>query len=122
MAVDRFFLCCPDCPKQPRTSFTFHKFFYTTISCRISAYYRMHLEQPVMFTFLFYWLRSVPKPHPCQLTVLKPIPYQVKPFFKSHSLITVINLVSNAHCPRGLFIGIILSLYTFLCILKFSSD
>ena len=27
-----FFLCSPDCPKQPRTSFPFHKFFYTTSS------------------------------------------------------------------------------------------
>ena len=26
----------PDCPKQPRTSFPFHKLFHTTISCRIS--------------------------------------------------------------------------------------
>ena len=31
-----FFLCCPDCPKQPRISFPFYKFFCTTISCRIS--------------------------------------------------------------------------------------
>ena len=33
-----FFLCSPDCPKQPKTSFPFHKFFYTTISCRISDF------------------------------------------------------------------------------------
>ena len=32
---DSFFLCSPDCPKQPRTSFPFYKFFYTTISGRI---------------------------------------------------------------------------------------
>ena len=32
-----FFLCSPDCPKQPRTSFSFYNLFYTTISCRISA-------------------------------------------------------------------------------------
>ena len=31
-----FFLCSPDCPKEPRTSFPFYKFFYPTISCRIS--------------------------------------------------------------------------------------
>ena len=30
-----FFLCSPDCPKQPRISFPSYKFFYTTISCRI---------------------------------------------------------------------------------------
>ena len=30
------FLCSPDCPKQPRTSFPFYKFFYPTILCRIS--------------------------------------------------------------------------------------
>ena len=32
-----FFLCSPDCPKQPRTSFPFYKFFYTTISAKISV-------------------------------------------------------------------------------------
>ena len=38
MAVGSFFsLCSPDCPKQPRTSFPFYKFFYPTISGRISA-------------------------------------------------------------------------------------
>ena len=37
MEVGIFFLCSPDCPKQPRTSFPFYKFFYTTISCRISG-------------------------------------------------------------------------------------
>ena len=31
-----FFHCSPDCPKLPRTSFPFYKFFYTTISGRIS--------------------------------------------------------------------------------------
>ena len=31
-----FSLCSPDCPKQPRTSFPFYKFFYPTISCKIS--------------------------------------------------------------------------------------
>ena len=33
-----FFLCSPDCPKQPRTSFPIYKFFYPTISGRISAW------------------------------------------------------------------------------------
>ena len=33
-----FFLCSPDCPKQPRTSFTFYKFFYSIISGRISDF------------------------------------------------------------------------------------
>ena len=32
-----FFLCSHDCPKQPRTSFPFYKFFYQTISGRVSA-------------------------------------------------------------------------------------
>ena len=32
------FLCSPDSPKQPRTSFPLYKFFYTIISTRISAY------------------------------------------------------------------------------------
>ena len=30
-----FFLCSPDCPKQPRTSFPFYKFFYPTIWSKI---------------------------------------------------------------------------------------
>ena len=39
MAVGSFFfLCCPNCTKQPRTSFLFHKLFYPTISGRISDY------------------------------------------------------------------------------------
>ena len=36
MAVGSFFLCSPDCPKQPRTSFPFYKLFHATISARIS--------------------------------------------------------------------------------------
>ena len=36
MAVGSFFLCSPDCPKLPRTSFPFYKFFYPIISPRIS--------------------------------------------------------------------------------------
>ena len=32
-----FFLCSPDCPKQPKTSFMFCKFFYPIISARISG-------------------------------------------------------------------------------------
>ena len=27
-----FFLCSPDCPKEPRTSFQFYKFFYPIVS------------------------------------------------------------------------------------------
>ena len=30
-----FFLCSPDCPKQPRTSFPFYKFSYTIICSKI---------------------------------------------------------------------------------------
>ena len=38
MAVGRlFFLCSPDCSKQPRTSFSFYKFFCPIISARISG-------------------------------------------------------------------------------------
>jgi len=37
-AVGRvFFLCSPDCPKQPRTSFSFYKFFYPIVSATVSA-------------------------------------------------------------------------------------
>ena len=32
-----YFLCSPDFPKQPRTSFLFYKFFYLIISGRISG-------------------------------------------------------------------------------------
>ena len=39
MAVGRcFFLCSPDCPKQPRIPFPFQNFFYPSISCRISVW------------------------------------------------------------------------------------
>ena len=39
MAVGSFFfLCSPAYPKQPRTSFLFHKFFYTIISARITGW------------------------------------------------------------------------------------
>ena len=38
VAVGRvFFLCSPDCPEQPRTSFLFYRLFYPTISGRISV-------------------------------------------------------------------------------------
>jgi hypothetical protein len=33
-----FFLCSPNCLKQPKTSFPFYKFFYPTISGRISGF------------------------------------------------------------------------------------
>ena len=33
-----FFLCRPECPKQPKTSYLFYKLSYPTISGRISAY------------------------------------------------------------------------------------
>ena len=33
-----FFLCCPDCPKQPRTSFPFYKFFYPIVSVKVSGW------------------------------------------------------------------------------------
>ena len=31
------FLCSPDCPKQPRTSFQFYKFFYSIVSAKVSV-------------------------------------------------------------------------------------
>ena len=31
-----FFLCSPDCPKQPGTSFPFYKFFYPIVSAEVS--------------------------------------------------------------------------------------
>jgi hypothetical protein len=31
-----FFLCSPDCPKQPRTSFPFYKLFYPIVSAKVS--------------------------------------------------------------------------------------
>ena len=33
-----FFLCSPDCPKQPRTSFPFYKFFYPIVSAKVSVH------------------------------------------------------------------------------------
>ena len=34
-----FFLCSPDCPKQPKYSFPFYKFFYTIVSAKVSGTY-----------------------------------------------------------------------------------
>ena len=39
MAVGSFFLCIPDCPKKPKTSFPYYKLFFTTISAKISVKY-----------------------------------------------------------------------------------
>ena len=41
-----FFLCSPDCAKQPRTSFPFYEFFYTIISAKVSVY-----SAPICFQF-----------------------------------------------------------------------
>ena len=32
-----FFLCSPDCPKQPRTLYQLYKFVYTIVSAKVSA-------------------------------------------------------------------------------------
>ena len=37
MAVGSFFLCSPNCPKQPRTSFLFYELFYPIVSAKVSA-------------------------------------------------------------------------------------
>ena len=57
-----FFLCSPDCPKQPRTSFPFYKLFYPIISGRISE------ETPFLkFCKLWSFLnRDSPVVHKCQ--------------------------------------------------------
>ena len=36
-AYGSFFLCSPDCPKQPRTSFPFYKFFYDVQPSRVGS-------------------------------------------------------------------------------------
>ena len=38
MDVGSFFFCSPDCPKKPRTSFPFYKFFYPIVSAKVSAW------------------------------------------------------------------------------------
>ena len=38
MVVRSFFLCSPYCPKQPRTSFPFYKFFYPIVSAKVSGF------------------------------------------------------------------------------------
>ena len=50
-----FFLCSPDCTKKPRTSFSFYKLFYTTISCRISVWHPtfFKLWQPIKICVYF---------------------------------------------------------------------
>ena len=52
MAVGSFFLCSPDCPKQPRTSFPLYKFFYTTISAKISVFFKW-LSKSIFWSILF---------------------------------------------------------------------
>ena len=32
-----FYLCSPDCPKQPKSSFPFCKLFYTIVSSKVSG-------------------------------------------------------------------------------------
>ena len=41
---DFFSLCSPDCPKLPRTSFPYYRFFYPAISCEISG---LEVSNPV---------------------------------------------------------------------------
>ena len=53
-----FFFCSPDCPKQPRASFLFYKFFYPTISCRLSGYIcilKKYFKQWCAFLEIFYF-------------------------------------------------------------------
>ena len=42
-----FFLCSPDCPKLPRTSFPFYKFFYPIISARMPL---LKVFGPILFS------------------------------------------------------------------------
>jgi hypothetical protein len=49
-----FFSLQPNCPKQPRTSFPFYKFFYPAISGKISG-----LDFRFDFTPLFHALASI---------------------------------------------------------------
>ena len=51
MAVKVFFLCSPNCPKQHRSSFPFFKFFYLTISGRISGVGKL-LKKPQSVSLL----------------------------------------------------------------------
>ncbi len=48
-----FFLCSPACPKQPRTSFPFYKFFYLTIWCIICDPCFPNGKVPKVAFFLF---------------------------------------------------------------------
>ena len=57
-----------------------------------------------MFTFLFYWLRSVPQATPLSINNTQNYHIRSNPFLKSHSLITIINyLVCKAHCSQRIF-------------------
>ena len=69
MAVGSFFLCSPDCAKQPRTSFPFYKFFYPIVSAKVSGTYLgcgavdwmqlvLHLVQCLHLVLMF--LKSMP--------------------------------------------------------------
>ena len=52
-----FFLCSPDCPKKPRTSFPFYKFFYPIVSAKVSV--KTLLEFFQLFHEIFYKLFSL---------------------------------------------------------------
>ena len=62
-----FFLCSPNCPKQPRNSFPFYKFFYPIVSAKVSGSndflsvwlciinWVSKLASPFPPSFLIYW-------------------------------------------------------------------
>ena len=52
-----FSLCSPNCQKLPRPSFPFYKFFYTTISAKISEWEQFipHIEQPLYYHMYSLW-------------------------------------------------------------------
>ena len=134
MAVGRFFLCSPNCPKQPRTSFP----FYTTISLKISD---TILSFPPSYfqTFRHPWdraqcggltafqkngqvgantvassrssinLRFFLDPHPLLQTWCN--------FILVHSILTFLTASSLSRCHTFVFVFFHFSIHNFLCLI-----
>ena len=55
-----FFLCSPVCPKQPRTSFLFNKFFYTFICDKFCDLFTCHFFNTIKLILDYNLRQSIP--------------------------------------------------------------
>ena len=87
-SLELFFLCSPTCPKQPRTSFPFYKFFYPTISARISELRRPFEEEGFVCNY--------PVQMGCQYSGYPWTPRFRRPFTKARGEVISTLLVNQA--------------------------